>query len=338
MARAKQIDGIECDAAAAAGIRLVLLSRIEEMCALRDRALKWSDPEGVHDMRVASRRLRGALRDFLPYLRRRPLASSLSHMRKLARSLGGVRDYDVAIATLKKTAAKAPHEVAVGIRKFADLRQEALEEARIKLTSVLYAEFMSELQSELIKALDAAVGPTQKRKASKQTQVPAASIPYREVARAVILTRLGQFEELSKGLYRPLRVKPLHEMRIAAKHLRYALELFEKCWGEPVAFFAGKVAGFQSSLGALHDCDVWIEDFGKAAASDVMVPGFDHRATSFWLMSHFVKLRSKHLSKALTQWNEWEAEGFSNRLRASIQAESAATSENDKGLGSVARP
>jgi hypothetical protein len=90
------------------------------------------------------------------------------------------------------------------------------------------------------------------------------------------------------------------------------------------------MAGFQSSLGSLHDCDVWIKDFGKAATYDVPGLDFDHRATSVWLMSHFVKLRSKHLSKALTQWNEWETEGFSSRLRATIQAESQPTSENNK--------
>jgi CHAD domain-containing protein len=292
------------------------------MCALRERALKWSDPEGVHDMRVASRRLRGALRDFLPYLRKRPLTSSMSHLKKLARTLGRVRDHDVTIATLKTTAAKAPREMAAGINKFADFRQEALEQARIKLKSSLNSESISELQSEFTAAIDAVTGPARKRKGSKQPAASAANITYREVARSVILTRLGQFEELSKGLYQPLRVKPLHEMRIAAKHLRYALELFESCWGEPAASLAKKVAGFQSSLGDLHDCDVWIMDFGKSATSDVPGLDFNHRATSVWLMSYFVKLRSKYLSKALTQWNEWETEGFSGRLRELIQQQS----------------
>jgi len=322
MAKAKQIEGIECDAAAAAAIRLVLLSRMEEMCSLRGRALNWHDPEGVHDIRVASRRLRGALRDFLPYLQKRSLASSLSDIKKLTGSLGRVRDHDVAIATLRKTAARAPDQIAVGINKFADYRQEALEEARIKLISALQAESFAELQKEFTAALDASVGPARKRKNSKQPLVPAAAITYREVARSVILVRLGQFEELSKGLYQPLRVKPLHEMRIGAKHLRYALELFEQCWGEPAAFFAKKVAGFQTSLGELHDCDIWIKDFGKSARSDVPGLDFDHRATSVWLMSHFVKLRSKHLSKALTQWNDWEGEGLSSRLREMLQATS----------------
>src|SRR5437870_7378273 len=119
MAKAKQIPAVDCAAPAPDGIRLVLNLRLAEMCALRDRALDWKDPEGVHDMRVASRRLRGALRDFLPYLQKRPLFTCLREIRSVARSLGRVRDYDVAIMALEKIAAKAPPEIATGIFRIA---------------------------------------------------------------------------------------------------------------------------------------------------------------------------------------------------------------------------
>ncbi|HEV2883342.1 MAG TPA: CHAD domain-containing protein, partial [Pyrinomonadaceae bacterium] len=70
MAKAQQIVGIECDQAATEMVPLVLAPRLEEMCLLRKAALDFKDPEGVHDMRVASRRLRSALRDFAPHLRK----------------------------------------------------------------------------------------------------------------------------------------------------------------------------------------------------------------------------------------------------------------------------
>ncbi|MFS8086862.1 MAG: CHAD domain-containing protein [Acidobacteriota bacterium] len=292
------------------------------MCAMSEGALHWDDPEGVHDMRVASRRLRGALRDFLPHLRRRPLSSSLLSTRRIARALGRVRDFDVLIAALKKTADKAPREMAVGVRRIADFRQAALEEYRMKLLHVVAVDSISALRAEFGPAVEAAVRPKRKRGSSAQATVPADQTTYRTVARDVILRRLEQFEDLSKSLYRPLRVEPLHELRIAAKHLRYALELFQECWEEPTAPFAKQVSRMQSSLGDLHDCDIWIEDFGKAAAEEVEgLEGleFDYKATSVWLMSHFVKLRSKHLSKALQQWNEWQMERFSSRLRDLVQ-------------------
>ena len=77
MAKAKRIKGIKCKTVASAGIKLVLVTRFEELYGFHETALDWSDPEGVHSMRVASRRLRSALRDFTPYLRKRALSGVL---------------------------------------------------------------------------------------------------------------------------------------------------------------------------------------------------------------------------------------------------------------------
>src|SRR5262245_15624254 len=118
MAKAKRIKGINCKAVASAGIKLVLLTRFNELSGFQQAALDWTDPEGVHSMRVASRRLRSALRDFMPYLRKRPLASALKQLRNLADALGEVRDHDVAIAALEKMAAQAPGELPSGLNSF----------------------------------------------------------------------------------------------------------------------------------------------------------------------------------------------------------------------------
>src|SRR5918996_1339861 len=97
MAKAKRIRGLKCDAPATAGIKLVLVTRFGELQSWCDAALDWTDPEGVHSMRVASRRLRSALRDFLPYVRKRNLTSIQKQMKSIADALGEVRDLDVAI-------------------------------------------------------------------------------------------------------------------------------------------------------------------------------------------------------------------------------------------------
>src|SRR6266540_7143720 len=81
-------------------VRLVVTTRMGEMYALRDQALDWSNPKGIHDMRVASRRLRSALHDFIPYLRKRRLTASLRGIKAIADALGEVRDQDVAIIAL----------------------------------------------------------------------------------------------------------------------------------------------------------------------------------------------------------------------------------------------
>jgi CHAD domain-containing protein len=322
MAKTKRVPRIDGAAAAGNGIRLVINLRLEEMCNLRDLALDWNDPEGVHDMRVASRRLRGALRDFLPYLRKRPLSRCLREIRAIARALGRVRDFDVAIIALEKIAAEAPSEIGQGVLGFANLRRDGLEEARAKLIEALTPDVLTFLKDSFPKSLDAALHPAQRKGVSSISGH--SHLAYRDIAREIIARRLDEFEDLGKCFYQPLRVKPLHALRIAAKHLRYAIELFAYSWDQEGAIslqaVSSRVAALQSSLGGLHDCDVWIENFGDAAVYEAPGLTFDTRATSIWLLSYFVKLHGKHLSKALLQWNEWQTDGVGEQLRHRLQA------------------
>jgi CHAD domain-containing protein len=325
MAKTKRVPEIAGAAPAEDGIRLVLNVRLDEMCALRALALDWKDSEGVHDMRVASRRLRGAARDFLPYLRKRPLFKCLREIRAIARALGRVRDYDVAIMALEEIAADAPPEISSGVLRFAQLRRAGLEEARLKLIQALTLDALAYLKDNFPKSLDTALQPTQRKGASTIAATNRGQT-YRDIGRQIIGRRLDEFEELGQSFYRPLKVKPLHDLRIAAKHLRYALELFEQSWDQEgrirLQAVAARVAVLQSSLGSLHDCDVWIDNFGASAIDAVPGLDFDKRATSVWLLSYFVKLHGKHLSKALTQWNGWQTDGVGDELRQSLQAAS----------------
>src|SRR5258708_35338635 len=91
------------------------------MCALRDRALDWNDPEGVHDMRVASRRLRSALADFKPDLRCGTLPRG--RLKMIAAALGTVRDEDVSLLALESLKTKVAEQIAQGIEAIADERR-----------------------------------------------------------------------------------------------------------------------------------------------------------------------------------------------------------------------
>jgi CHAD domain-containing protein len=116
------------------------------MCEQREKALDWGDPEGVHDMRVSSRRLRGALRDFMPYLRKRKLGSVLEHVKELADALGAVRDQDVAIAGLQKLGAGAPIGPAAIVDQLV-VSREIVENKRV----AIYKEHCRELDYEYFK-------------------------------------------------------------------------------------------------------------------------------------------------------------------------------------------
>jgi CHAD domain-containing protein len=310
MAKATQVQGINCDDPLCQAIVTVVKARFSEMCSLRDHALDWSDPEGVHDMRVASRRLRGALKDFAPYLRKRSLNDAISHIQSLADALGDVRDEDVAIVGLQKLAANAPPEVAATLEQLIGVRDRRRAKARRYLRQALNRIALKNKATGFNAAIDSATSKYRPKRSAQRTPEPT----YAEVARTIVEERLKEVEELSEAFYQPLKIKPLHKLRIATKRLRYALELFEQCLGAEATTFAKKVARLQTSLGELHDCDVWISAFGKQM-EETKSGTKSHTAGSLWLLGHFVRLHSRHLRTAISQWQEWESSGTSQLLR-----------------------
>lgn len=308
MAKAKRIKGINCKAVASAGIKLVLLTRFNELSGFQQAALNWTDPEGVHSMRVASRRLRSALRDFMPYLRKRPLASALKQLRHLADALGEVRDQDVAIAALEKMAAQAPGDLSSGLKPFIETKKHVRDQAREELMATLVASELTQLESEFTIGVEEAAA----------TRAGSPAITYLTMSQQIILDRLKEFEALSNGLLNPFEIETLHDMRIAAKRLRYAIELFQQCWGRSLSGYAKRIARIQTALGDLHDCDVWIESLGKHIINARKHKQQDQLAALMWLLSHLVKLRTKHLRQAFARWREWETHEASEKLRAAL--------------------
>lgn len=325
MAKAKELVGIECDGPATEAVPLVLGPRLEEMCNLRKAALDFRDPEGVHDMRVASRRVRSALRDFAPHLRKTKIAPSIKQLKEIADKLGVVRDYDVAIIALEKLQKNAKAEISSGLQRIIDDQKEKLDPARKVLVQALNYQHLSQLKRNFRDGIQDAVV----NRAPKKPSAPGVTVKtdpsYKAYARSTLLKRLKELEALSLSLYEPQKVKPLHEMRIAAKRLRYAMELFAACWGDQLEVFSRQVVQMQSSLGELHDCDLWIEHFGrrlsrlKKKASSERETSEDERDAMIWLLSHFARLRTKHFRAALARWCEWEEKDFCNRLTATLR-------------------
>jgi CHAD domain-containing protein len=338
MAKAKEIAGLDCEGEAFFNIELILSTRLEEMCALKAKALEWAEIEGVHDMRVASRRLRSALRDFAPYFNERK--SPRKQLREIARSLGAVRDEDVAIVALKKLRKQTKEEeVADGIKHIIAERRRRQALARKKLTLAISDEAIGQLQEEFTAWLQSAAAGRAKN--SKENSP--ASLTFRMMGREVVLSQYKELDKLGASLFNPFDVEPLHEMRIAAKRLRYSLELFLPCFGEGLAGFAKELAELQTSLGDLHDCDVWIDDLGvRLAARDGDV--IDHEsdkaanqqttehAAALWLLQHFVKERTRHYGDALSRWSQWKAEGFYSKLNENLQETSSPPSQTPDNI------
>lgn len=313
MAKAKVITGLDCAADALEWAAEVLRVRFDEVVNLRDAALDFSDIEGVHAMRVATRRLRSALRDFMPLMDKRPSKRVRQELKQIADALGAVRDQDVALVALEALQAEAETEsVKEGIGKLFEERSGLRETSRLDLTEALAVGSLNDLRERFTTAIDKVV---KSRKSKK-------FISFDEAGRKVVAGSLQDLLDLGASLYEPFNIEDLHETRIAAKRLRYAIELFVVCWGERIAPFADEIAEMQSFLGEVHDCDIWIESLGKRLQSGQESPAIDGNdyQTAAWLLSEFVKRRTKEYRSALKLWSEWEASRFAERMQAMIQA------------------
>jgi hypothetical protein len=95
---------------------------------------------------------------------------------------------------------------------------------------------------------------------AKAKQIPHFDIhaPNDNNARIIIKTRLDEMYSWDACVNSSDRVQDLHNLRIAAKRLRYTLEMFETILPEENALLRKEVERIQEELGALHDSDVTI--------------------------------------------------------------------------------
>ena len=313
--KGKRIEGIDCSAPAEQMIQHVLRAQLEAMCGLRKKALNWTDPEGVHDMRVISRRLRSAIRDFEPHLPKARLP--ITKLRAIAKSLGAVRDEDVAIAALEKLKGEVKGDVAQGIELLIGERRQRRAEARTKLEWTIDPTRLSDFRKDFEFKLE--------NSSSRGARTPLTlekPKPFTAIGTQVVGARLREFRSESPFIFFPSENVELHELRILAKRLRYAIELFSSCW-EDLNRIAKEVALLQTSLGELHDCDVWIDDLGARLKRTARQPPSDVQkqmlAACSWLLQHFAKDRTGHYCDALNRWQQWETDGFLDHLKSVVE-------------------
>jgi|SRR5687767_4030298 CHAD domain-containing protein len=200
------------------------------------------DPLLVHQARVASRRLREAL----------PLVASGSKGRKLERSarrltraLGPVRELDVALEMLEgmTTGGEAPRGAITRL-------QQVVREERQRM----HAEMCSRVSRVDIGKLRrrAASAAAKGSEGSRRDPKRVADAQLRAARRAV---RLREAIESAAGLYLPDR---LHEVRIAVKKLRYAMEVSRELSGSRALARIRTLKEAQDLLGHMHDHEVLI--------------------------------------------------------------------------------
>jgi CHAD domain-containing protein len=139
--------------------------------------------------------------------------------------------------------------------------------------------------------------------------------PLRDNAARIISVRLAELRSFVPTAFARDEAKAQHDMRIAAKRLRYVLETVGPCFGN-VADTARKGArDLQSVLGELHDCDVLIEmveRFGSKAGAAPTDHGLE------LLEARTVQRREELHSDFQVLWARLDGEAVWDRLEAAI--------------------
>ncbi len=214
--------------------------------------LAGDDPEGVHQARVALRRLRSALslfRDLLPAADRQWLAEET---KALAGILGPARDWDVFLTELL-----APVKAAFAVHPelYADLA--ALETAALARRRQAYDDVRALFESPGQTRFRLRFGEWLESRGWRAQPVTRSSAllfrPLRETA-DTLLDRRHRKARKTGGGFTELGYDDRHQLRIAMKKLRYATDFFRSLYDEkPVGRYLLRLSTFQDALGQLND-------------------------------------------------------------------------------------
>ena len=166
-------------------------------------------------------------------------------------------------------------------------------------------------------------------------------MPLADAAERILRVRIDELHSFVPRALDPSEERALHDMRIAAKRLRYVLELTAPCFGEYAATGAKRAKQLQDLLGEIHDCDVMLplarehlatlraadaaELRRLAGAADDLAPALaaraPHRRAYRGLETLIVHLQARRellFERFLERWRSLQRRGFRARLEHAL--------------------
>lgn len=209
------------------------------------------DAEGVHQMRVALRRLRSAFAIFREALPVEPANEISAELAWFTGELAAARDWDVFIAETLAPLAERLHAepgVAALIEAAAAARGRGYDAARLAMTAPRYTELKLQLGVWLAAPAWAAIAP--------EEQARLLAEPIHDFADRVLQRRYRRLRKIGNG-HRELSLDELHRLRIRAKKVRYAAEFFRRFYPRRrVKDFIAATTALQDMLGGVNDVSV----------------------------------------------------------------------------------
>jgi CHAD domain-containing protein len=289
----------------------------EEIAGVRQA----EDIEYIHRMRVASRRLRSALPLFINCYNKQGRQTWQDDIHAITRALGAARDTDVQIEYVGSFLAGLTEEKhKPGIRRLLLRLRQKRQQMQVKVIKALdrldHDKLLESMQKQVNPLLE------------KTEQVYLFSPGLYQLSFDAISVVLDQFLSYEPYIARVECVEELHAMRIAAKQLRYTLEIFTSLYPGGLKQYLQIMKQVQDLLGTIHDNDIWgqllpqfIEEesarirgfYGSDRSIRRLLPGLE----SFLAQTH--SIRGQKYLDFNESWKRWKKEEVWLSLKQTIQ-------------------
>ncbi|MCY1044636.1 CHAD domain-containing protein [Corallococcus sp. bb12-1] len=288
------IRGLGPDTALGDAARRILAGRLADARHPEAQLDEELDEDGVHDMRVATRRLRAALQVFHATGK---LTQLEADVKRLQDALGDVRDLHVQDAWLD-TAAKGKKDAA---KALVGLRESHLSglKAKEKALRAELERWSGRTVPRLLKKLDSL--EDDHRFSGKRV-------------RGHLRQRLRRVEKRLERYADAPDAASAHALRKELKKLRYELEIYQPAFRRTVGALLEVLVPLQDGLGELHDADVRLELFERAAAE--APPG--QRKAARKLLPQAREERAERSAEIAREVQRWHAEAIPKRLRKAL--------------------
>jgi len=264
---------------------LLLRRRLNELERQLPSAIN-GEIEGIHQARVASRRMREVLPLVVGVAGEHATRGLRRNLRTITRGLGPRRELDVALATLADLETSAPeHAAAIAtVRTRTTLeRERTWPEVERALSSIQVAHLAGRVRD-----LECGLG----------SPAHGASCAARSAAR--LDARIARLNEAVGAVGAVYAAGPLHEVRIALKKFRYALEIAAELGRFRLDGSLKRLKSLQDLLGALHDLQVLAGRVRDCEAATRAAGARRHlRALAGLLDGRVRQLHSRYLAERL---------------------------------------
>jgi len=228
----------------------ILYFFFQEMVRHEAGTIAGEDIEELHDMRVATRRLRAAFDIFGIFYNPKIITPFLKSLKTTGKSLGEVRDLDVSIGEINLYRQQLPEDQQKGLTPLINQWTSTQDQARLRLITHLNSQNYSDFKENFLVFLKSpSLGVFA---ANKRTPLQTA---VRYQAPTLIYTRLAGVMSFDAVL-ETASYTQLHALRIEFKKFRYTLEFFKEVLGGESGAIINQIKEIQDHLGELNDAHV----------------------------------------------------------------------------------